>query len=708
VTSADAGWAGTAWTPSPEYSSDVDDLVADFYIPAMRGAATYDRLTGFFSSGALLLYWPAMRDFVAREGRIRMLCSPRLTNADIEGMQLGYAARGDADLGRTLVAEIDALLEDPVLRLPARAFAALVANRVIEVRLARVAGAATAADRRMFHDKVGLFGDGIGHWIGFRGSANETFLGLSAHGNVESFDAWPSWSGDRDAERVEHARLRFDRIWDRRAAGVDVIELPDGLKEALRQRTGDADWREILDEMSAVDEATEVGVQRRDPTGRELRRPQLRGLKAWEGNGQRGILAHATGSGKTVTGRCAIAAHTGPAVVVVPTDLVARQWVAQLRVDMAVTGRRVHLCGTGATDWKTRLRTWMTDPDTDRVAVAVAPTAASERFLTHLRGVPDLLLVGDEVHRLGAASYRHVLEIDAVARLGLSATPERAGDPDGTAILMDYFSGIVDRYTLADAMADGVLCQYTYHPHVVRLSADEETEWMDATRKIGRAIAASGELGGALQSPSVKAMIMLRARIAKKAAWKVPAAVETVRSSFVPGDHWLVYCDDADQMKQVAAELRSVGVEVVTYYSEMPGDKAATLRHFRHNGGVVVSIKCLDEGIDIPECDHALIAASSRNPREFIQRRGRVLRVSAGKDVAVIHDLLVMPSRTVEDATRQLVWGEIARAGEFARTALNTGARVPLEEACIELGIDLADLYAALGSGIEDDEDDDA
>src|SRR3954452_3998392 len=110
-------------------------------------------------------------------------------------------------------------------------------------------------------------------------------------------------------------------------------------------------------------------------------------------------------------------------------------------------------------------------------------------------------------------------------------------------------------------------------------------------------------------------------------------------------------------MSEVAAGLRSAGVDTVTYYSDMPGDKGATLRHFRHNGGVVVSIRCLDEGVDIPECDHAVIAASSRNPREFIQRRGRVLRVAGDKQLAVIHDLLVMPSAAIDDATRQLVWG---------------------------------------------------
>lgn len=698
------GWARTSWIPQPEYSSESDDLIADFYAKAMSGAVRYDRISGFFSSGAFLLYWPELRGFIERQGRIRILCSPRLTDADIEGIERGYAARADADLIRDLTVEIDALLNDPVLRRPALAFAGLVATRVIEVKLARVAGAASSADRRMFHDKVGLFHDAGGRSIGFRGSANETYLGLSAHGNVESFDAWPSWSGDRDGARVVHAIRRFDRLWAGEAKGVEILDLPSGLRDVLRERVGDHDWREVVNEMLAVEER--VGP-RIGPGGRTLLPQQESGLAAWEENGRRGILAHATGSGKTITGICAIGAHTGPTVVVAPTKLVARQWFDQLRTDLSGPGRRVHLCGAGGVDWKTRLRTWATDPGMARVAVAVAPTAAAERFLTQLRGVQNLLLVADEVHRLGAPSYQQIMTIDAAYRLGLSATPERAGDPAGTDAILNYFGGIVDRYTLEDALDAGVLCHYLYYPQVVALDSDEQRQWADMTRKIGRAIAAQGGGQDGLTNPAVKVMIMQRARIAKKAAAKVAAAVATVRKEYADGDHWLVYCDDSQQMNQIAEGLRASGVDTVTYYSDMPGDKEATLRHFRHNGGVVVSIKCLDEGVDIPECDHALIAASSRNPREFIQRRGRVLRVAGTKQLAVIHDLLVVPATTVDDSTRRLVWGEIARAGEFARSALNTDARVPLEEACITMGIDLAELYAALDAGVEDDDEDD-
>ena len=700
------GWAGGIWTPDTEYSSDTDDIARDFYAPAMSGAISYDRITGFFSSGALLLYWPALRLFVERGGRVRLLCSPRLSPDDAGGLERGYAARTDGDLAKTLRAELAQILDRSDLRRPVAAFAGLVAEGVIDVRFAQVADAAERGDKRMFHDKVGTFADAAGRTIGFRGSANETFLGLSAHGNIESIDAWPSWDGGRDARRAANAVTRFDKLWNGDARGVMILTLPDGLRATLREATHGERWQDVVDELAAVQQHT--AAPRRTASGQDLRRQQIEGLAEWERLGKRGILAHATGSGKTVTGIVAIGDHIGPTLVVAPTELVARQWYDQVSTELGAGGRRVHLCGAGNTDWRDRLRTWVTDDRSARVVVAVAPTAASDPFVAQLRLARDLLLVGDEVHRLGAPSYQHVLSIDAEYRLGLSATPERAGDPEGTATLMDYFGGVVHRYGLQNAIDDGALCRYQYLPQVVRLDAGEQQEWVGFTRKIGRMLAVAGGSADALRHPGAKALIMQRARVAKKAAAKAPLAVDLVRRGFAPGQHWLVYCDDIDQMNTIADALSDQQLPTVVYHSAMAGDKAATLRHFRQNGGIVVSIKCLDEGVDIPECDHAVIVASSRNPREFIQRRGRVLRRTDDKSVATIHDVLVVPAGVVDDSTRSLVWGELARAAEFAGHAVNSDARLPLEKACTDIGIELTDLYTLLDAGIEDEGEGDA
>lgn len=227
----------------------------------------------------------------------------------------------------------------------------------------------------------------------------------------EHFDSRVGWhsvavtsSGDRLPDspgelcpflKFEQRGPRFDRLWHGGAEGaIEVLPLPAGLREMLQQRAEGTDWRELVDELSAVKkrvEAPELTV-----SGRRLLPQQSRGLQRWRENGRRGILAHATGAGKTVTGICAVGQHDGPTLVVAPTEPIANQWPDQIRQELGPAGRRVHLCGAGEVAWKTKLRTWMTDPRTNRiaVAVAVAPSAASTRFLAQLANLDNLLFVG--------------------------------------------------------------------------------------------------------------------------------------------------------------------------------------------------------------------------------------------------------------------------------------------------------------------------
>lgn len=690
----------SGWTPEPEYASDRDDILNEFYLRALGEAVTYDRITGFFASSALALYWGALPGFVNRGGKIRILCSPRITDKDAQSIERGYEARDDESLAAVLRAEFDALLVSDQLRKPALALASLISEGVLEIRLARVAHA-SLDDRRMFHDKVGLFADEYGQRIGFRGSLNETRFGIASDGNIESFDAWTSWTGRNDNSRVQRSADRFEKLWAGESHGVEVLALPAPFRHWLESCADGMSWREFAAEV--ITDTEHDLVIRAAPDGRPLREQQIAGLDTWEEHGKRGILAHATGSGKTVTGITAIANYDGPALVIAPSRLVARQWKEQLED----TGRRVHLCGDGETTWKARLRDWLSQPASDRVVVALAPTAVQQGFLNQASRAQNLLLVGDEVHRLGASSYRNVLEIDAAARLGLSATPERAGDPEGTDALLDYFGGVIHRYTLRDALKAGALCDYMYYPQLVLLSPQEQENWEALSKKIGKLVAQSHNTSGgptASHLERIRMLTMQRARIAKKAEGKTPLARSVVSKNYKPGQRWLVYCDDKDQMEGVAGRLRDAGIDAYEYYSDMPGDKAATLRHFDENGGVVVSIRCLDEGVDIPNADHALILASSRNPREFIQRRGRVLRKAEGKALATVYDAILQPRSLGDTPGMSLLHGELARAGNFAGDALNSDARDPLERLVVELGGDLRALYEYLGSGEEADD----
>jgi hypothetical protein len=224
-----------------EYTSDVDDIVRDFYNPCPREATTYDRITGFFSSTVFHLTHPALGQFVTHNGgAIRLLCSPRLSNPDADGLLYGYEARDDADLVATLSSELAQLLTSAHAD-TARLLAVLVATRRLDVKLARVAASASMSSKRMFHDKVGLFADDAGDVVGFRGSANESYLGLAPEGNIESVDVWPSWEGGRDAERVRNAVVRLGRLWDGVVPGVTVIGLPAEIRRELERVAEDAD-----------------------------------------------------------------------------------------------------------------------------------------------------------------------------------------------------------------------------------------------------------------------------------------------------------------------------------------------------------------------------------------------------------------------------------------------------------------------------------
>lgn len=170
---------------------------------------------------------------------------------------------------------------------------------------------------------------------------------------------------------------------------------------------------------------------------------------------------------------------------------------------------------------------------------------------------------------------------------------------------------------------------YQYFPHAISLNADEANQWLDFTNRVKKEIARSStDANGKKQlSERAKMLLIQRSRIAKKATAKVDLAVRTIKREYRAGQSWLIYCEDSEQLADVVNALRVTGIENIDYHSNMLGDREATMEWFLKFGGILVSIKCLDEGVDIPKVSHALILASSQNPRQFIQRRGRVLRI---------------------------------------------------------------------------------
>jgi superfamily II DNA or RNA helicase len=321
-----------------------------------------------------------------------------------------------------------------------------------------------------------------------------------------------------------------------------------------------------------------------------------------------------------------------------------------------------------------------------------------------------MLVVADEAHRLGSPGAQQILSLPAPWRLGLSATPYRAGDPEGTARLLDFFGGVLPPpYTLQDAIRDRVLTPYNYLPHEVALSAGEQADYDELSRRLRREAGRRGDALDDVQSNDrLRKLAIARARILKRAAGKVPLAVRVLTEQSQPGHRWLVYCDGVQQLRQVRHALAAAGLDSLEYHSTMTGDREATLAELEINGGILVSVRCLDEGVDLPAVDHALILASSRNPREFIQRRGRILRRYPGKSLAHLHDAVVVPAPDVERPASggdRLLAGELHRVLEFARSAANPQALSLIEALCIRHGVPIEADAAVGAAGLEIDND---
>ena len=693
------------------YRKGRDDIAREFYLPCHAVATAYDRAVGFFSSSVYALAWPSLRRFVESGGRIRIICSPVLSAQDQDALAEGYAAVGEAEAAEVLRAEVQRLLAHPHLSKPTRVLATLVAMGVVTVKIALLDRESDARSKRIFHDKVGIFRDGAGNRVVFKGSMNETWAGLSANGNLESVDVFVSWGGEREAERVADEAAYFEALWADEYPTVSVREFPQVAREALIDSADPGNWVRLVEEVcSEIELAGEMSADVR-PGGRVPRPHQVQALRDWNARGRRGVLEHATGSGKTFTGLCAMrdSLDRGETpVVLVPSELLMDQWLAEVHETFADRGVRVLACDGRTPAWRTMLGAWTRRGDDPRVVVASMTTAAGDDFLGRVRGGPHLFLLADEVHALGSRERRKVFTLDTGPRLGLSATPRRAGDPEGTAALFAYFGDVVPPpFTLQDAIAAGALSPYFYTVHPLALSPAEQEAWDDLTNRI-RQLYAQGMTRGAEAAEvgdRMQHLLLARARIAKRAEGKVPLAVRLLAASYRRGQRWIVYCDARSQLEAVLDGLRGAGVHASAYHSALPRDqREATLAHLGALGGVVVAIKCLDEGVDIPAVDHALILASSKNPREFVQRRGRVLRRFPGKHYATVHDVLVVPNGARDDATAgRLLAGELARAIEFGRGAENPSSVTDIERLALRFEFDL---HALAGAGIEDDASD--
>jgi len=651
------------------YNTANHDLAREFFIPLLSHAISYDRGVGYFSSGWLRVNAQGLAELAVRGGHARWVTSPLLSQEDIDTFskiaELEEVPPPSLDRLLQTVDELRTALENDTRN----TMTWMVADGLLEFRFAIPVGELLGD----FHDKFGVFRDENGQRVSFLGSYNETVKGLR---NYESIRVFFSWEAST-AEVVAEDEQRFARIWLGREHNLRIFRLPEAVRRGILElRTDD---RPYPKPKTHLDTRTTVSLPGIFP-----RSYQEEAIDAWEKNDRRGILDMATGTGKTVVALTAIThcADVGFIIIGAPTNPLVSQWLGELdklegiRPPIEISGNNPKW----SEELLPRLRLAATDGSRGRpfVFVGTYKSLSGDRFQSILDEVLPAgnlgLIVADEVHNVGAPTYQRLLCPHFSYRLGLTATLERAYDEQGTQAIEDYFEGVVYKLGI-DKAVGSILCRYRYDVHFVDLDEDEFAEYQRLSVQVaslmGKPVSADSQEILPGHSDRLSTLLNKRARIVKLAQAKLDLLAKLVTQ--IPISKCLTYCADIEQLRAVQRILADAGISHLPYTSEeSPFARQTALDQLRRNDiEVVIAVKCLDEGIDVPQVHQAILLASSTSEREFVQRRGRILRKAEDKRYAHLIDIFTVPPRRYHENPPTLLFNELKRARILARAADN-------------------------------------
>ncbi len=675
------------------YSTSSDDMLSDFYLQCLSRSVDYKRATGYFSSALFTLAPLAFADFFERGGKFQLACSPQITEEDARALQIEEVSAED-QFAKALI-HLQNLAQNPQdpRSVLATALSSLIQAGVVELKFL-----VNKTERGIFHDKYGVFSDSEGNRVSFIGSANESAAAWSGFVNHEQIEVFQSWvTPDRD--RIDGHESKFEQLWSGQANGISVID-SDEVARRITDRVPPEPISEILHKLRRQIKNSILVKEASSPI--VLRSYQKAVLENWVESGNRGIVSFATGGGKTLTAISAIkdwVAQGKVAIVLVPSTLLMEQWMDEIRSWIGDTNLLQVGGSVGKNRWRQELyRFTQSTVNQQRVVVSTYASAATQEFRDLVDNGDHILLVADEVHRFGATDTRVIGEwLRPGAFLGLSATPERYGDAEGTKAIQDFFGQILEpRFTLDDAIngPEKVLVPYEYFFQKVALTQDEQAEWDSLSERI----LLDWHINKSAFSEQGRQLLIKRSRISKRAVNKTPAAAKIIQDNFRKNDRWLVYCESISHLNSVRKAIECLEIPELTvmeYHASNPEEHVRVLNFFTNRGGVVLAIKCLDEGIDIPIINKAIIMSSSTNPREYVQRRGRVLRRHPHKVFASVWDLL-----TFSEDGKPISVNELIRAEEFAKTSQTVSTQLTLEH-LIDLNKDMYEFETG-GSTAED------
>lgn len=592
-----------------------DDLATELYSPCLRWAERYDRGVGYFTTGWLSHNLYGLSDFAIRGGKIRLITSPIISNSDFDAI---LTAQNDAEsfelLQKAISENVDALAKEMEKDL-FNTFAWLIHDGIIEIKFAVPK---MKLDDGIFHDKFGIFYRGTDA-LSFSGSINDSTHGFS---NYESIKVFKTWAGT--GEYVEADIARFERLWNKRDKNLRIFTAPEGIKEKIFQlRTASRPYK-VKTVKTNKWAHQDIAVEKFIDAGN-------------------GVLAMATGTGKTVTAIKIIKklfehGLIKRVVISMAGNDLLDQWAKQMR---ATFSDKPVYTQYGANK---ELGKFVMHPD-NAIMLLSSDASNLSKLLGMLERLPgnycdDTLFIFDEVHGVGSSTrvenlsgklspYRY--------RLGLSATPEREYDEEGNAFIEEEVGPVIYSFGLKEAIEKGILCPFDYVPLSYELT--------DAERKKKKSIIASfnsrRKNGEAVSENDLYTQLSL---VNKTAEMKL----HEFKSLIAIHPELLKKCIVFVQTREYGEKVQDILLEHTdkyhTYYAD---DEKSNLEAFAAGDlDCLLTCKKVSEGIDISRVSNIILFSSDRSKLVTTQRIGRALRLDpqVPDKVATVVDFILEPN----------------------------------------------------------------
>lgn len=731
------GFKSIEFPKSSQYSSDSDHIPLEFYETAIPKATTIDMVLGYFSSNAIRTLCMGFAEFIYNGGSLRIVTNHELTAEDKENLLVDTDVQNE-DSVINIFNNIELLRNE--LGPYGQHFFDCLKYLLSQNRL--TLQPVMHKPIAMSHYKKIILFDG-NDYLYVHGSANFTSSGIIRNG--ESFTVDKSWGSETEIFRIKEERRNFELIFNKSHSSYIYLKPDDvqGIIEKLGNTQTEIELLEsslnlrsihlIPDKVKHVYELREEEFkykvdQFRDtprfPFNSTAREYQLQAYDNWKKNGYSGIFAMATGTGKTITAlNCALTEYNNSGVyhiiILVPSKALMHQWESELK---SFNFRNILKVG-GGNDWQSDIADYSSNYKYDikpsLAIIVINDSFVSPKFLRYYKVLQnDFLFIADEAHNLGAKNIKEALkEINPVKRIGLSATPKRIYDPDGTDFLKSFFKDdepYCYNFSMARALKEGRLTNYYYYPKVVQLDNDEQLDYVRISKDLLKYF--DFENGKFKDNPIVEILLLERKRIIHKARRKLPCFLQILKDikdqnklqyifTYVPEGY--SYEDKIEGEKLIYQYIRKAhefdnSLRLASYTSDDTGHTDLLKAFSNGEIDIVFAMKMLDEGIDVPRTEIGIFASSTGNPRQFIQRRGRLLRTHKDKTFASIYDMIVAPQALDNDPQlykieQNLLRSELIRVAYFASLSMNfKDTKLALNDLCVKYDLDIDSLILDL------------